>query len=1127
MSLRPGRTQFLVECMLALWMATPLSAADVLWNNASGGDFQFGGNWLGGTPPGTSDVAIFDLSSQGYVVTFTGSATTDTLYVQTDVVTFDLNSFTYTLSNNTLVPIAIGPFQGMNGQLNVRNGTLRAAARAIYVGWSGQGSLTLSNGAIAEGNADALGVWAGSNGSATVRDGGSMWNSASFTVGSFGHGALTVSTGGVVSSTQGLVASSEGSSGSVAVRDLGSTWTMPGVLHVGRRGEGDLTISSNGRVESGWGYVATISGSVGSAIVRDSGSIWTISNSLYIAGDLTSMGGSGSLRVRDGGQVSVKDTIKVWPSGMLILFGGGTVGTGGGLDSQGVLAGSGTVVGNVNVSMGAVRPGSSTGILTIDGNYEQNGQGILVIELGGLTPGVQYDRLVVSGSADLDGELRINLVDDFLPIIGQSFEVLQADSISGQFSPDCDTSVFEIGYTPTSVIVTIVSGSLTDCNNNGNDDSCDIASCVNDPSCDDCNSNGVPDLCDINSCLNDPACDDCNFNGIPDSCDLLAGNSLDANMDQIPDECVEFTGDCTTMGVQDYWTCTDNWELGGLYPDNTDSAAGVAVTLPSGSGAFLDETVTIPSLRLLTGAGLRVTQSGGEGDLLFDSPAALQIEGSVLVAGARAVGLGGPQLPNVAVRPGGVYGVETGSIAGAVTATLAAESLRVEGDDCNGPPCTNGGSVDISESMTATVSGKVTIDGRRAVGGACGSELSGAAAGGYTPPVIRIRKNGIVDCADFSMLGAAYLVVDPTTPLTTPLSVGGDFNNQSTRPDCFDARQGGILLNGTAEQVFEVAGTDIGPVGPVDGAEFVIGAVKVAENGRVTFRDDFDNNGLGQAPCDEALYVQHLTLGNASSIVLNDCRVYYETLDQDPSAAITSLGCGGLHLVSTIAAPGADPTGISKGRAITFVPSGGSSVASIGENALRISLDSLHHVNPPYTSGTATDYSALEGQVRWVGPPTQYVESASSGTPFYASQLQCDPYYQDWSTVGLLHLFGSAIVPSSVYEVENLAASCQGDEAGCAAVSAPLSIVTTRWGDVVEPFNPPSTTSQPDFADIGALVNKFKSAAGAPIKARALLAGTNANGDIDPTPDLGFTHISACVDAFKGLPYPYTIASCP
>ena len=221
-----------------------------------------------------------------------------------------------------------------------------------------------------------------------------------------------------------------------------------------------------------------------------------------------------------------------------------------------------------------------------------------------------------------------------------------------------------------------------------------------------------------------------------------------------------------------------------------------------------------------------------------------------------------------------------------------------------------------------------------------------------------------------------------------------------------------------------------------------------------------------------------------------------------------------------------DPSNPDKCRFISFsIPI--AATAAAGETALRVKLVSLHHVDPPYTGGASVPFTAFEGQVRWVGPPTRYVESESSGVPFYASPLQCAPYYQDWSTIGLLHVTGSAIVPSSTYDVENLAGSCAGNEASCAAVSAPLQINTTRWGDIVEPYNPTDPSSQPNFADIGALVNKFKSALGAPIKARALLASVDINGVIDITPDVGFTHISACVDAFKGLPYPYTIASCP
>jgi hypothetical protein len=57
-------------------------------------------------------------------------------------------------------------------------------------------------------------------------------------------------------------------------------------------------------------------------------------------------------------------------------------------------------------------------------------------------------------------------------------------------------------------------------------------------------------------------------------------------------------------------------------------------------------------------------------------------------------------------------------------------------------------------------------------------------------------------------------------------------------------------------------------------------------------------------------------------------------------------------------------------------------------------------------------------------------------------------------------------------------------------------------------------------------VNKFKSALGAPIKARSKLAGVDARGLIDISVDVGFDDISQDVDAFKGIPYAYRPGKC-
>ena len=664
---------------------------------------------------------------------------------------------------------------------------------------------------------------------------------------------------------------------------------------------------------------------------------------------------------------------------------------------------------------------------------------------------------------------------------------------------------------------------VRDCNHNGRADDIDLTLGTSH----DCNANNIPDECDIAGCSGSPACDDCNLNGVPDSCDIISGSLHDVDPhDGFPDECKSYTGLCVPPSND--WSCGGNWPLGGLlYPDDVASAAGVYVTLYASQNVFLDVDATVPSLRLLNGSTLRVTQIG-QGNLSIKSPGNLQIGGDLLVAHDRAISVPGG---TVTVVPGGIYEKDPSAVAAApesTTTTLSSAGVNLL--SCV-PPCTDlGGIFDLSDFMSASINGDLTIDGTQVVGAICGLAEEGSVAGGHTTPVVRIRNHASVDVLqNLVLLGAVGIVLLPTDPLTTPVTVSGDFDNRSIRPDCFSCRNGGFLLNGTSPQFFEVAGTDVGPVGSVDGAEFVMGAVEVAAASAVTFRNSFDNSGLGQASCKEALYVEKLKLDAGSTITLNNCRIYYTTLEQDPSATVTLVGCGELLSVVRPVAPGVDPTGINKGRAISLVPPATVTAAGGGVSAIRVTLLSLHHVDPPYTGGASTPFTLFEGQSLYVGPPVQYVESASSGTLFYASQLQCAPAYLDWSTVGLLHVMGEAVVPSSTYKVEILGASCAGRETSCSALSAPLQVKTSRWGDVETPYNPPATDPQPDTSDISALVNKFKSALGAPIKARALLAGGNARGTMGPaeiSPDMSFTHISLCVDAFKGLPYPYKLGKC-
>ncbi|MFC1535455.1 hypothetical protein ACFL7M_19070, partial [Thermodesulfobacteriota bacterium] len=74
--------------------------------------------------------------------------------------------------------------------------------------------------------------------------------------------------------------------------------------------------------------------------------------------------------------------------------------------------------------------GSSPGALTINGNYVQGSEGSLDIELGGLTQGMDYDWLNITGSATLDGTLNVSLWDNFTGTSGDQFDIMTYTSVT-------------------------------------------------------------------------------------------------------------------------------------------------------------------------------------------------------------------------------------------------------------------------------------------------------------------------------------------------------------------------------------------------------------------------------------------------------------------------------------------------------------------------------------------------------------------------------------------------------------------------------------------------------------------------------------------------------------------------
>jgi hypothetical protein len=119
----------------------------------------------------------------------------------------------------------------------------------------------------------------------------------------------------------------------------------------------------------------------------------------------------------------------------------------------GVLAGTGvinaTVLNNAELDLGQT---GSPGILTIVGDYTQSSGGALVVEIGGPNPGTGFDQLNITGQANLDGTLTVNLINGFVPHTGDSFQVLSFGSGTGTFATlNGDGPLFTPSFDPTDV----------------------------------------------------------------------------------------------------------------------------------------------------------------------------------------------------------------------------------------------------------------------------------------------------------------------------------------------------------------------------------------------------------------------------------------------------------------------------------------------------------------------------------------------------------------------------------------------------------------------------------------------------------------------------------------------------
>lgn len=496
-----GRLRLIVPLLLAgpAVLSGGAALAQVSWTGGTSSDWTTGGNWSGGTVPGSGDAVTVNSGTPNAPLLNGGTATVGSL------------------SGNGTISL------GGSAELTV-DGT---AGGSLFSGTIvGTGYFTVDSDAalVLTGrgsDVDLLTVCSCSTGELEIRGGSLIAESGVEVLG----GTLAVTQGGDLTTELDLELDAN-----LEIDGAGSSVVVDGDTYIGFVGSATATISDGGLLESqGYAQIDAIVGTP-SVLVTGSGSEWDVED-LLLVGD-ASFGGYASLTVADGGIVQVGDALVVgygstlylgnggepgvietpeienngeiyadfsgtWTldmdisgdgaltkagSGTLVLNGdnsywdatwveSGTLVVNGSLDSpvlvwpDAVLSGSGTLVGGV-MTDGILAPGNSIGTLTVENDVFFLPDAVYQVEVDPATG--ESDLIRVTGAAVIFGGAVRHVGKGGTYRDAQTFTILTADDgVYGEFDGVASDYAFldaELGYDDNSVYLTLAR------NNTGMDD---------------------------------------------------------------------------------------------------------------------------------------------------------------------------------------------------------------------------------------------------------------------------------------------------------------------------------------------------------------------------------------------------------------------------------------------------------------------------------------------------------------------------------------------------------------------------------------------------------------------------------------------------------------------------------
>jgi T5SS/PEP-CTERM-associated repeat protein len=260
-----------------------------------------------------------------------------------------------------------------------------------------------------------------------------------------GAGVATLRLAGALSGdVRALKASTIAANGVLLLSD-GRTFSTPTLANSGViRGAGtvDAMLSNSGRIEAtneelafsrlvtnnpSSGFIASENASLrfDGGLVNHAAIALTLGSN-RVFGDVNNAA-DGTVVVA--GDSSVRFYDDVTNGGTLNVIGGSTA------IFLGTLSGNGNVGAGDVQALGDLLPGMSTGRMTFAGDLTLGSLARLEIEIGGLTPGTQFDQLGIAADVELAGSLAVSLVDGFTLSAGDSFEIIDIGGTrSGSFT---------------------------------------------------------------------------------------------------------------------------------------------------------------------------------------------------------------------------------------------------------------------------------------------------------------------------------------------------------------------------------------------------------------------------------------------------------------------------------------------------------------------------------------------------------------------------------------------------------------------------------------------------------------------------------------------------------------------